>query len=141
MSDEYQTWVNEADKYLTECGVPEHGEGGELFSLRHRILLYGQEKEKRIAEQAATIDQLRQELAEVTAKAIDQSEYIQSHGLTEYEMARLTNERDQAQADARELAQALHYALLLVEEPGIITNAAKNVLEKHGVKYLAEPPA
>lgn len=129
MSDEYQTWVNEADKYLTECGVPEHGEGGELFSLRHRILLYGQEKERRVSEQAATIAQLRQELAG-----------YENHWKTTT-IAELRNERDQAQADARELAQALHYALLLVEEPGIITNAAENVLEKHGAQYLAEPPA
>ena len=46
-------------------------------------------------------------LAEVERKAIAQSEYIQSHGLTEYEMGRLKTERDAAQRDAAELAGAL----------------------------------
>ena len=42
-----------------------------------------------IAYLAAEVRALREERDEIKRKAIEQSEYIQSHGLTEYEMARL----------------------------------------------------
>lgn len=48
------------------------------------------------------LTQLRQELAETERKAIEQSEYIQSHGLTEFEMNRLKAERDAATQAERE---------------------------------------
>lgn len=42
-----------------------------------------------INDLAAEVRALRAERDEIKRKAIEQSEYIQSHGLTEYEMARL----------------------------------------------------
>jgi hypothetical protein len=41
MSDITTTQLNESDNYLTECGIAEADETGALYSLRHRIFLYG----------------------------------------------------------------------------------------------------
>ena len=42
-----------------------------------------------IADLAAALREEREQRAEIERKAIEQSEYIQAHGLTEYEVARL----------------------------------------------------
>jgi hypothetical protein len=55
------------------------------------------------SEMLATIRELQArvaELEEVERKAIAQSEYIQSHGLTEYEMARLKARVEELEPDA-----------------------------------------
>jgi hypothetical protein len=76
-----------------------------LADLRNtRTLLEAEQERRQRAE--AEVDRLRG----IEDKALAQSEYIQTHGLTEYEQARLQAEVDRLRADNKRLTADLENA-------------------------------
>jgi seryl-tRNA synthetase len=61
----------------------------EWISEAERVGEWGDDQDKCIRDLAAELRALREERDEIKRKAVEQSEYIQSHGLTAFEMAGL----------------------------------------------------